>query len=44
MAGLDEDCGEAGVSPGRAWNVACDGGGCDGNGVKVMVRGYGFIG
>ena len=44
MTGLDENSGEAGVRPGQARDVSSDGGWCDGDGVKMVVRGYEFIG
>jgi hypothetical protein len=42
VAELDEDGGEACVSPRGAWNVACDWG-CDDDGVKMMLGGYRFV-
>jgi hypothetical protein len=43
LAGLDEYCGEASGRPGGAWDVSCDLGRCDGDGVKMGVRGYMFV-
>jgi hypothetical protein len=40
QAGLDEDCGEACVSPKGAWDVSSEWGRCDGDFVKMGVWGY----
>jgi hypothetical protein len=39
MAGLNEDCGEACVSPKGAWDGSNDRRGCDGDFVKVGAGG-----
>jgi hypothetical protein len=43
LAGLDEYSGETGGHPGGVWDVSCDRGRCNGDGVKMGVGGYMFV-
>jgi hypothetical protein len=43
LAGLDEDCSEAGGRPRSAWDVSSDWGKSDGDGVKMVVGEYMFV-